>query len=80
MGTEGELHSPFWFNQPGEIAYTVIRGGKAETKTVTAKNNYQLEVEQLGRCIADGEKPHVSKEFSLRAARTTDRLLKAIGY
>ena len=80
MGTEGELHSPFWFNQPGEITYTVIRGGKAETKTVTAKNNYRLEVEQLGRCIADGETPHVSKDFSLRAARTTDRILKAIGY
>lgn len=80
LGTEGEIHSPFWFNQPGEIAYTVIRGGKAETKTVTAKNNYQLEVEQLGRCIADGETPHVSKEFSLLVARTTDRILKDIGY
>ena len=80
MGTEGEIHSPIQFNQPGEIAYTVIRDGKAETKTVAAKNNYQLEVEQLGRCIAGGETPHVSREFSMLEARTMDRILAEIGY
>ena len=51
-----------------------------EQKTVTVKNNYRLEVEQLGRCIAEGESPFVTKEFSLQCARTTDRILKAIGY
>ena len=51
-----------------------------ETKTVTAPNNYMLESEQLSRCILFGEKPHVSKEFSLLTARVTDRILKAIGY
>ena len=80
MGTEGEIHSPVEFNQSGRIPYTVVRGGKAETKTVDVKNNYQLEVEQLGRCIAEGETPFVTKEFSLMCARTTDRILDAIGY
>ena len=80
LGTEGEIHSPVEFNQSGRIPYTVVRGGKAETKTVDVKNNYQLEVEQLGRCIAEGEAPFVTKEFSLMCARTTDRILGAIGY
>lgn len=80
LGTEGELHSPMAFNQSGEIPYTVIRDGKAETKTVAAGNNYMLEVEQLGRCIAEGETPRVTKAFSLRCARTTERILKEIGY
>lgn len=35
---------------------------------------------QLGRCIAEGETPFVTKEFSLMCARTTDRILGAIGY
>ena len=39
-----------------------------------------LEVEQLSRCVLTGEKPLVSKEFSLLAARVTDRILDAVGY
>ena len=80
FGTEGEIHSPVEFNQCGELPYTIIRNGEKETKTVTAPNNYMLEVEQLSRCILTGEKPFVSKDFSLMAARVTDRILDAIGY
>ena len=79
-GTLGEIVSPVEFNQCGEIPYTVIRGGVKETKTVTAPNNYALETEQLSRCVLFGEKPHVSKDFSLLTARVTDRILSAIGY
>ena len=79
-GTLGEIHSPVQFNQPGEIPYTVLRDGKKETKTVTAPNNYQLEVEQLGRCIRNGETPRVSREFSLRCAGVMDAILSEIGY
>jgi len=79
-GTLGEIHSPVQFNQPGEIPYTVLRDGKKETKTVTAPNNYQLEVEQLGRCIRNGETPRVSREFSLRCAGVMDTILSEIGY
>ncbi|MBR5959641.1 MAG: Gfo/Idh/MocA family oxidoreductase [Clostridia bacterium] len=79
-GTLGEIVSPVEFNQCGEIPYTIIRNGVKETKTVTAPNNYALESEQLSRCILFGEKPQVSKEFSLLVARVTDRILKEIGY
>ena len=47
---------------------------------MTAPNNYALESEQLSRCILTGEKPHVSKDFSLLVARVTDRILREIGY
>ncbi len=80
FGTKGKIISPVEFNQCGEIPYTIERDGVQETKTVTAPNNYALETEQLSRCILYGEKPHVSKAFSLMAARTTDRILNAIGY
>ncbi len=79
-GTQGEIVSPVEFNQCGDIPYTVIRGGEKETKTVTAPNNYMLEVEQLSRCIQTEEKPLVTKDFSLLAARTADRILAAAGY
>ena len=79
-GTKGEIHSPVQFNQMGEIPYTVIRDSRVETKTVTALNNYRLEVEQLGRCITDRECPRVSKAFSLRCAGVMDQILKQIGY
>ena len=80
FGTKGKIISPVEFNQCGEIPYTIELDGVQETKTVTAPNNYALETEQLSRCILYGEKPHVSKAFSLMAARTTDRILNAIGY
>ena len=79
-GTLGEISSPVEFHQCGEIPYTVTRDGKSVTKTVTAPNNYAPESEQLSRCILFGEKPHVSKAFSLMTARVTDRVLNAAGY
>ncbi|MBQ0028590.1 MAG: Gfo/Idh/MocA family oxidoreductase [Lachnospiraceae bacterium] len=48
--------------------------------TVNVLQNYRLEVEQFGRCITDGEKPHVSREFSAMNARTLDKVLAAIEY
>ena len=79
-GTRGEIVSPVEFNQSGEIPYTVIRNGVKKMKTVTAPNNYMLEIEQLSRCILGEESPHVTKEFSLKVARVMDRILTEIGY
>lgn len=79
-GTEGEIVSPAEFNQSGEIPYTILSGGVKKTKTVFAPNNYALETEQLNRCILNGERPHVSKDFSLMTARVMDRILDAAGY
>ena len=80
FGSKGSLICNAQFNEDGELAYTVRIGDLSETKTVPTPQNYRLEVEQLGRCITDGETPHVSHEFTLANARTMDRILKQIGY
>lgn len=79
-GTEGFIRSEIQFNQAGELEYTLCVNGVEEKKSISAPQNYRLEVEQLGRCIADGEDLHVSHEFTLRNARTLARILEAIGY
>lgn len=79
-GSKGYIKSDVEFNQSGELSYTVCVDGKATVKTVSVKDNYQLEVEQLGRCIQNGEVRHVSPEFSIKNAGTIDGVLKAIGY
>ncbi|QNM05419.1 Gfo/Idh/MocA family protein [Qiania dongpingensis] len=79
-GTKGYIRSEAKFNQQGKLSYTICTDGKEVTKEVFAPQNYSLEVAQLGRCITEGEAPHVSKEFTLNLARTMDRLLEAIGY
>ena len=49
-------------------------------KKVEAPQNYCLEAEQFGRCITEGETPWVSNDFTLKNARTLDKILEKIGY
>lgn len=79
-GTKGCIKSYAEFNGAGELSYTVIIDGVETVKKVQVLHNYRLEVEQLGRCITDGETPHVSPEFSVMNAELIDMVLKAIGY
>ncbi|MCR5162031.1 MAG: Gfo/Idh/MocA family oxidoreductase [Lachnospiraceae bacterium] len=79
-GTEGSIRSTGEFNGCGEMTYTVIRDGAEEVKTVSVPQNYCLETEQLGRCILDGEKPHVTAEFTVANLETIGGVLKEIGY
>lgn len=79
-GTKGHIKSEARFNQAGELSYSICVDGKEEVKVVEVPQNYRLEVEQLGRCILDGEMPHVSHEFTLKNARLIDRILAKIGY
>ncbi|ROR31426.1 putative dehydrogenase [Mobilisporobacter senegalensis] len=79
-GTKGIIEAPVQFNQEGEISYYIVKDGVREEYTVSTPNNYTLEVEQLGRCITDGEKPYVNHDFSIINARTIDRVLKDMGY
>ena len=79
-GTDGAIWSTGAFNGCGTMSYTVIKGGKAEEKTVEVPQNYRLEVEQLGRCILEGEKPHVSREFTIANLATLEKILENIGY
>ena len=79
-GSEGSIRSTAEFNGCGELSYTLIRNERSEVKTISVPQNYRLEVEQFGRCILTGEKPHVSEEFTLRNLLTLEQILKAIGY
>ena len=79
-GTKGSIRSDIQFNQCGKLAYVVSVGNKEVVKVIDTPQNYGLEVEQFGRCIRDGEKLHVSHEFTLKNARLMDRILKEINY
>jgi len=79
-GSKGYIKSDTAFNEDGELSYTLCVDGKKEVKTVSALQNYRLEVEQLGRCILEGETPLVSADFSIMNAETMDMLLAEIGY
>ena len=79
-GTEGSILTEAPFNGCGDMAYRISKEGRTEEKTVSVPNNYKLEVEQLGRCILNGETPRVSEEFSIGNLRTIDRIMKEIGY
>lgn len=81
-GTKGSIKAEkFGFNMPGELSFLVrtFEGGEVR-RTVLVPHNYRLEVEQLGRCITEGETPAVSAEFSVANARIIDRILECIGY
>ena len=81
-GTRGSIEAvKFGFNVPGQLQYRIRTfDGVDEIKTVDTRNNYCLEVEQLGRCITDGETPLMSEELTMSVARTIDRILTAIHY
>ena len=79
-GTNGNIYCPAQFNQCGELSYTLTVGERSEVKTVSTPHNYRLEIEQLGRCITDGEMPHVSEAFTMKNARLLEAILAVIGY
>lgn len=79
-GSGGTICSAVEFNQAGELKYTVTSGDSQLVRCVSARQNYALEIEQFGRCITDGEAPHISRDFSVANARTIDTILGRIGY
>lgn len=79
-GTEGVIEAPVRFNQEGDITYYIHKNGRTDTCRVSVKSNYQLEAEQFGRCILNGETPLVSTEFSIETAEVIDQVLAEIGY
>lgn len=79
-GTVGCIKTPVQFNQHGELSYTLQTDTGVTVKTVKTPDNYALEVEQLGRCILEGEKPHVSRDFSVANSRVLEAILAEIGY
>lgn len=79
-GTKGDIYCGAQFNQCGELSYTLTVGEQTVVKTVSTPHNYCLEIEQLGRCITNGEAPHVSEAFTMKNARLMESILAVIGY
>ena len=79
-GTDGAIWSSSEFNGCGKMSYTVRKDGQCREVTLDVPQNYCLEVEQLGRCITDGETPHVTREFTIATLTTIEKILKEIGY
>ena len=79
-GTKGDIKSDTKFNQEGNASYTLIIEGKEQIRNVCCPHNYQLEIEQLGRCIIEGETPVVTADFSIKNAKILDAILQEIGY
>ena len=79
-GTKGSIRSAAEFNQEGLLEYVVCTKDGKTVKKVEAPQNYCLEAEQFGRCITEGETPWVSNDFTLKNARTLDKILEKIGY
>ena len=80
-GSKGSIRSDVEYNQEGDVSYRIYtKDGEVTERSVFVPNNYKLEVEQLGRCIRDGEMPHVCPEFSLKNTRLMDQVLNEIGF
>lgn len=79
-GDKASLWADIVFNQEGICTFDINSDEACEHFEYDVKINYALEVEQLGRCIAEGEKPHVSEEFSLTVCDIIDKVLEKINY
>lgn len=79
-GTKGTLEVPISYNAEGVQKYYLVQDDVRTEFELDIPNNYMLEVVQLGKCILDGEKPHVSHQFSVENAETMDMILASCGY
>ena len=79
-GSKGIIVSDVEYNQDGRLTYTIKAGTKEYHPVINVSHNYMLEIEQLGRCIENGETPHVTEEFTIKNAEVLDKILEQIGY
>ena len=79
-GTKGYIRSETEYNQEGAVSYKIYTEEGVIEREIQVPNNYALETEQFSKCIAEGENPHVTPEFTLRNAELIDSVLKKIGY
>lgn len=78
VGDTGVIHVPVQFNTKGDIKILVTTQSGVEEIMVNCPHNYMLEVEQLGRCILEGEKPLITFEDSYNNAKVIDEALRQI--
>ncbi|MBO4732677.1 MAG: Gfo/Idh/MocA family oxidoreductase, partial [Spirochaetaceae bacterium] len=79
-GSKGSIRSEVEYNQEGNVSYRICTGGSVAERKIVVPQNYALELEQLNRCIMNGETPHITPEFSIKNAELMDRIFREIGY
>ena len=79
-GSKGSIRSEVEYNQEGDVSYRIFTDKGVTERKVSIPQTYSLEIEQLGRCILYGEKPHITPEFSLKNTRLMDSVFDEIGY
>lgn len=79
-GSKGSIRSEVEYNQEGEVSYKIYTNDGVIERKVTNPQNYSLEIEQMGRCILNEEKPLITEEFSLKNAKLIDTVLSEIGF
>ena len=79
-GSKGSIRSEVEYNQEGEVSYKIYTNDGVIERKVTNPQNYSLEIEQMGRCILNEEKPLITEEFSLKNAKLIDTVLSKIGF
>ena len=79
-GSKGSIRSEVEYNQEGEVSYKIYTNDGVIERKVTNPHNYSLEIEQMGRCILNEEKPLIAEEFSLKNAKLIDTVLSEIGF
>lgn len=79
-GSKGNIRSEVEYNQEGELSYRIFTKEGVTERKVLVSQNYSLELGQLGRCILEGEKAHISADFSIKNAELIDRVLEEMGW
>ncbi len=78
-GTEGILVTEVPFNHQGRLNYRIRKNNEGwEDRWIESLSNYQLEAEQFGRVLLDGETPLIPLEDSYHNARVIDMVLQGI--
>lgn len=79
IGEAGRIEVPVDYNDSGELPIKLFKNGEEQVIIINSPHNYQLEVEQFGRCIMEGEVPLVTFADSIGNAIVTDEALKQMG-
>lgn len=79
-GNKGILIVPLEYNFAGKGNIYLKTDSEIKEITVESPDNYQLEFEHFVDCIVNQKECRIGEDFSIRQARTLDRMLNLIGY
>jgi predicted dehydrogenase len=79
-GSKGSIEVLLPFNSAGRLSYRINVNNDCKIIEVRAKNNYQLEAENMNNCIRTGANPVLGRKFSIRQAKIMDQVFDQTGY